>query len=154
MKIEHLLVATDLSEAALVCTAPVGNLARSLGARMTLLHVISGYDAIPHGAPLAPPLEEPAPPGTEEAALTRVRERTRAFGEGIEITPVVITGGDPAVEIVEYAEVHGADMIVVSTHGRSGFRNLVLGSVAEGVTRRSKVPVLVVPRPKSKSKKS
>lgn len=149
MKIDHLLVATDLSDAALVCSAPAGELARTLGARVTLLHVVSGFDAIPHGAPLAPPLEETSPPGTTEAALARVTDRIPAFGGGIEMTPVVITGGDPAEEIVEYAEKHAVDMIAVSTHGRSGFRKLVLGSVAEGVVRRSKVPVLVLPRPRS-----
>lgn len=149
MKIDHLVVATDLSEAGLACTAPLGDLARTLGARITLLHVIRGYEAIPHGAPLAPPLGEPALPGAAEAALEQVTERIHAFGEGLEVTPAVVVGGDPAVEIVEYAEEHGADMIAVSTHGRSGFRHLVLGSVAEGVVRRSRVPVIVVPRPKS-----
>ncbi len=148
MKIEHILIATDLSDEALACCAPVGELARKLGARVTLLHVLEGHDAIPHGAPLAPPIEEPVEPGSEEAARARLLERIPSYGGGLDVTPVVVTGGDPAEEIVDYAEANGADLIAVATHGRTGFRHLVLGSVTEAVTRRSKVPVLVLPRPK------
>ena len=50
--------------------------------------------------------------------------------------------GDAASEIVRYAGEHGYDLIVVGTHGRRGFRRLVLGSVAELVVRTAEVPVL------------
>lgn len=150
MKIEHILVATDLSEAALTCCAPIGGLARSVGARITLLHVVGGHEAIPHGAPLAPPIEEPAPAKKMEAARTKLQERLAAYGEGLEITPVAISGGDTADEIVEYAEKQGADLIALATHGRTGFRHMVLGSVAEAVVRKSSIPVIVLPRPKKK----
>ncbi|MEX2467678.1 MAG: universal stress protein [Gemmatimonadota bacterium] len=148
MKIEHILVATDLSEAALTCCAPIGGLARTLGARMTLLHVVGGHEAIPHGAPLAPPIEEPAPAKKVEAARATLEERLPAYGDDVDLTPVVISGGDTADEIVEYAEKNGADLIAVATHGRTGFRHMVLGSVAENVVRKSKIPVIVLPRPK------
>lgn len=148
MKIEHILVATDLSEAALACSAPIGGLARTLGARMTLLHVIGGHEAIPHGAALAPPIEEPATSEEMEAARAKLHERLPAYGEGVDITPVVISGGDVAQAIVEYAEREGVDLIALATHGRSGFKHMVLGSVTEDAVRRSKVPVMVLPRPK------
>jgi nucleotide-binding universal stress UspA family protein len=149
MKIEHILVATDLSKDALACSAPVTGLARTLGARITLLHVVEGHDAIPHGAPLAPPIEEPAPPQEVEEAMARLEERRSAYGEGVELSLDVVVGGDAAKEIVEYAEAQDVDLIAVATHGRTGFRHMVLGSVAEAVVRHSKVPVLVLPRPKS-----
>jgi nucleotide-binding universal stress UspA family protein len=148
MKIEHILVATDLSEAALACCAPIGGLARTLGARMTLLHVVGGHEAIPHGAPLAPAIEEPASEKQMEKARAKLDERLPAYGEGLELTPVVISGGDTADEIVEYAERNGADLIALATHGRTGFRHMVLGSVAQDVVRKSKIPVIVLPRPK------
>lgn len=148
MKIEHILVATDLSEAALVCCPPIGGLARSLGARMTILHVIGGHEAIPHGAPLAPALVEPASSEQVEAARAKLEERLPAYGEGVELNPVVISGGDAADEIVAYAEKHGADLIAMATHGRTGFRHMVLGSVTEEVVRKSTIPVIVLPRPK------
>jgi nucleotide-binding universal stress UspA family protein len=147
MKIEHILAATDLSDEMLARAASVGDLARTLGARITVLHVVAGHEAIPHGAPLAPPIEEPADPESVDAARAKLQERMRAYGEGVDITSEVISAGDVPRAITEYAQQHGADLIAVATHGRTGFRHMMLGSVAEGVVRRSKVPVLVVPRP-------
>jgi nucleotide-binding universal stress UspA family protein len=146
MNIEHLLVATDLSDEMRARIPYVGGLARTLGARITLLHVIGGHEAIPHGAPLAPRVKEPADPATLQAAREQLQELVVSYGEGISVTPKVVVG-DPAHEIVEHAQLEGANMIVVGTHGRTGFRHMVLGSVAEAVVQRAKVPVLVVPRP-------
>jgi nucleotide-binding universal stress UspA family protein len=52
--------------------------------------------------------------------------------------------GDPANEIVAYAEETDVDHIVVGSHGRSGLSRVLLGSTAEKVVRRSPVPVTVV----------
>ena len=54
--------------------------------------------------------------------------------------------GDPATEILRLAEDVGADLIVVGTHGRVGVKRLVMGSVAEQVTREARCPVLVMRR--------
>ena len=50
--------------------------------------------------------------------------------------------GDPATRIVELAEQESCDLIVMGTHGRTGMTRLLMGSVAEGVMRRAKCPVL------------
>ncbi|MFW5905368.1 MAG: universal stress protein [archaeon] len=52
--------------------------------------------------------------------------------------------GDPAREIVDYAEDHDVALIVIGSHGRSPMSRILLGSVAETVTRRAPVPVTVV----------
>lgn len=52
--------------------------------------------------------------------------------------------GQPAREIVEYAQTHPVDQIIMGSHGRSGVSRILLGSVAETVVRRSPVPVTVV----------
>lgn len=52
--------------------------------------------------------------------------------------------GDPADQIVEFAEKKGADLIVMGTHGHTGIARVLLGSVAEGVVRRATVPVLTL----------
>ena len=57
----------------------------------------------------------------------------------------VVTTGAPAREILAYAAQAPADLIVMGTHGTSGFEHLVLGSVAEKVLRRARCPVLTVP---------
>ncbi|NGM68762.1 universal stress protein [Natronolimnobius sp. AArcel1] len=55
-----------------------------------------------------------------------------------------IASGDPAREIVVYAEEHDIDHILIGSHGREGVSRVLLGSVAEGVVRRSPVSVTVV----------
>jgi len=56
----------------------------------------------------------------------------------------VVRTGSPALEIIDLAAKLPADLIVISTHGRTGLRHVFLGSVAEDVTRRAPCPVLVV----------
>lgn len=52
--------------------------------------------------------------------------------------------GNPAEEILDVAETLGADLIFIGSHGRTGFKRLVLGSVSERVVREAKCPVMVV----------
>lgn len=63
--------------------------------------------------------------------------------EGIH-TSAALGYGKPADEIIDFAEKHNVDLIVMCTHGRSGITRWVLGSVAEKVVRHSPVPVLTV----------
>jgi nucleotide-binding universal stress UspA family protein len=148
MKIGHILVATDLSDESLSCVAPVADLARSLGARITLLHVVERLEAIPHGAPFAPPLVNVDLPAHPEALRERLQQRRSAFGADLDVRVDQVVGGNAAEEICDYADANGADAIAVATHGRTGFRHLVMGSVTESVVKRSRVPVFVFPRPK------
>ncbi|WMW24084.1 universal stress protein [Methanolobus sediminis] len=63
--------------------------------------------------------------------------------EGVTVETVVLEG-HPSHEIIEFADNNNIDLIVMGTLGKSGFDRFLLGSVAEKVTRNSKVPVLVV----------
>ncbi|MFB6206617.1 MAG: universal stress protein [Haloglomus sp.] len=56
----------------------------------------------------------------------------------------IVTEGSPAKTIVEHAVENDCDVIVMGTHGRGGIDRLLLGSVAERVVRRSRVPVMTV----------
>ena len=58
---------------------------------------------------------------------------------------VEVLAGDPAEEITKYSKREGIDLIVMSTHGRSGFSRWVFGSVADRVVRHTEVPVLIKP---------
>jgi len=60
----------------------------------------------------------------------------------------ILLEGDPASQIVQYAEEAGIDLIVMGTHGRSGLERLLMGSVAEKVLRDAPCSVLVVKLPK------
>ncbi|USZ69996.1 universal stress protein (plasmid) [Halorussus salilacus] len=78
---------------------------------------------------------------TGAGALDEFRELAEAGGADV----VTATAeGKPSKEIVEYVEDNDVDLIVMGTHGRSGIRNVLMGSVAERVVRHSPVPVLLV----------
>ncbi len=59
-------------------------------------------------------------------------------------TAIVIRAGDPVAEIVDCAGASEFDLIVMATHGRTGLRRALMGSVAQGVLERSTVPVMLV----------
>lgn len=67
---------------------------------------------------------------------------------GVEVETEVLDG-DPAETILDYAEEIGADIIVSGTHGRSGVKRQVLGSVAERLVRHAKMPVMTVRLPET-----
>ena len=56
-----------------------------------------------------------------------------------------VLAGNPADKIIEYVHKNGIDLVIMSTHGRSGVSRLVFGSVAEKVIRQLDVPVLIKP---------
>ncbi|HEX6924692.1 MAG TPA: universal stress protein [Longimicrobiaceae bacterium] len=92
----------------------------------------------------------PVVPDVQPSFLQSVRERDldpfleRWTPEGVSCEGRVRLG-DPSAEIRAEAEEWGADLLVVGTHGRSGFSRLLIGSVAESISRRAACDVLVVP---------
>ncbi len=121
--VREILVATDFSDEAEAALRYAIDYARRFGARLHLLHVFS----------------------QGEVEVTRLLADAAALAApGV---PVIVssTGGDPAEEILRYAQRHPVDLIVVGTHGRSGFSRVLLGSVAERVLRGATRPVLTVP---------
>jgi nucleotide-binding universal stress UspA family protein len=149
MKLEHILVATDLSREAMSCIPDVAGLAQLVNARITLLHVMESFETVPHGSPLAPPLGPPENAAAIERARAQLEERRSAFGSDVAIEVELLAGGDPAKVIVAHADANRVDLIAMTTHGRTGLRRVALGSVAEAVVRQSRVPVLVLPLPKA-----
>jgi universal stress protein A len=67
--------------------------------------------------------------------------------EGLTVESMTVDGGVPAVELARIAREGQFSLVVMGTHGRSGLKHLVLGSVAEGVVRESVVPVLTARLP-------
>lgn len=79
--------------------------------------------------------------GRAQAELQRLVESYCRADGGI-VTATLI--GTPWFEICQYVERNGIDLVVIATHGRSGLRHVLLGSVAERVVRHATCPVLVV----------
>ena len=73
---------------------------------------------------------------------------SRLVSEGIKVKTESLEGNRPPDTITEYAQEKGMDMIVIGTHGYTGLKKLMLGSVAFGVLHQSHIPVLLI-RPES-----
>lgn len=147
MKMDHILLTTDLSEESMRAFTPAAALAKENGARLTLLHVVQDLRVAPHGAALAPPIQDPDIFGMKESAEKRLVEERALLDADLEVHCEVTLGDNIAEAIADYAAKHDVDLITLSTHGRTGFRRLVLGSVAEAILHHAHVPVLCFPRP-------
>lgn len=148
MQLDKILLTTDLSEASLHAFAPLAELARSQGAAVTLLHVVEDKPVIPHGAPMAPRQSAPEVDQEETRAREWVERHVDDVARGVIGETVVIRSAKVAEAIAEFAEQGEFDLIAMSSHGRTGVRHLILGSVAESVIRQAGRPVLVFPRPR------
>ena len=138
-----LVVPTDFSETADKALAVAMDMARSLPARLSLIHVHSPLMLLP------PPIDMvsldavfPKAMQKMEEALELRAQRVRDAGIGCD---VMLIEGAPHVEIVAHAEKVNGELIVLGTHGRGGLASAILGSVTERVIHRSTCPVLVVP---------
>jgi nucleotide-binding universal stress UspA family protein len=133
----HILAATDFSTASDHAVQFAAQLAKSLGARLTLLHAFE--EPYSYQVPLPPEYAEDLR-AQLEAYCTQLRS------QGFSVRGVVRRGA-PWSEIVSAAEDEGADLIVVGTHGRRGLPRWLLGSVAEKLVRVAPIPVVAVPVP-------
>ena len=143
MKTDHILVTSDLSDEALRPCIAVAGLAKQWGARITLLYVMEDP---PAALPMAPALSAPGVQERMKDARDKLEEQQRTLESDIESDVAVIAGPDTAAAIAQYVKTHDLGLVALSSHGRSGFKHLVLGSVAESILHRSPVPVLVFPQ--------
>src|SRR6266545_6913689 len=142
MPTHHILVPIDFSESAEQALDYAIRLARTLNARLTVLHVIQPVPMAGVDMGVALPETylqelEAAVQGSMEDALAHV---TAAGLTGER----VVLYGVPFQEIVETAKARQVDLIVMGTHGRTGLMHVLLGSVAEKVVSLAHCSVLVV----------
>lgn len=141
--LELILVATDFSDTANLALDRALDLATSHGSEIVLLHVMQ-----PEMPVVAAPEMIVVPPDYErmlrEASLTGLSHAgDQARAEGLNVREI-LEQGNPARVIAAVAEALDVDLILIGTRGHTGFRHLLLGSVAEEVVRIAKSPVLTV----------
>jgi nucleotide-binding universal stress UspA family protein len=123
-------------------------LARECGAEISAVHVFALapiVETVPPGARMG--IDPLCLSASRRAALVaELREFTYEVDAGGVVMHVDIDEGDPVDVILTRAADWKADLIVMGTHGRTGFGRLLLGSVTERVLRRAARPVLIVPR--------
>jgi universal stress protein A len=145
MQIRSILLPTDFSECGNYALSYAASLARSFGASIICVHVIEpmvptvGYSGMTEPLPIADITDQLE--NSAEHELPRIAEREECAGLEIE---ELIVHGDAASEIVRVARERKVDLIVVSSHGRTGLGRILFGSTAEAVVRHAPCPVLVV----------
>ena len=143
--IRHILCAIDLSEISELVLTYASMLGRTVGAKVTALHVVQA----PPGVLLEETGMDYSAVGLAKKDERELNDLIRRSSDGCELS-VAIVSGHPATRIVEQAQRLGADLIALGTHGRTGLKHLLLGSVAERVLRLSPVPVLTLRKPVAK----
>lgn len=140
LPIHTILHPTDYSERAEYAFRLACALAKDHGARLVVLHV-----AIPPTIVYGEGVVPPVPPDNDEHLWAKL-EKVHSPIPNV-VVERQLEQGEPIEEILRVAgDVH-ADMIVMGTHGRTGLRRLLMGSVAEQVVRKASCPVLTVKTP-------
>jgi nucleotide-binding universal stress UspA family protein len=137
---ERILLPTDGGPGTDAAVGQAVGLARRCRAALHVLHVVD-TSVLPldrHSRELVADLEEWGVESIEKVA-------TRARAEGVEPVVDALRQGAPAAAILDYVDEADIDLVVMATHGGSGLRRYLLGSVTARIVRTSPVPVLVVP---------
>lgn len=135
MNIKRILCPIDFSDFNEVTNQYASVLASASAAEIIYLHV--AIPEIPYGTTVYVDLEQ-----DEERCRERL-ETIKPTIEGIQASHVV-EFGTPANQIVTYAKEHDIDLIIMGTHGRTGLKRALMGSVAEVVVRKAECPVLAL----------
>jgi nucleotide-binding universal stress UspA family protein len=150
--IRKILTTTDLSAFSAKGVRYAFQLAKAVGAEVIVAHALKTEEFLSHVRRL-----EMAKPGPQENTLLErlVDQHQHAITQfsqeqladlklDLKIRPIVEMG-EPHTLIVNWAKNEGVDLIVMSTHGRSGLPRVMLGSVTERVIRSASCPVLAIP---------
>ena len=137
--IKRILVPTDLSQLSQVAFDYAATFAKHHRATIYLVHVMEPAPAmVPTALGISTDAFEKRMVKEASAALDRLAQR---FGKNVK---PVLRRGNVAQELLKAAKSTKANLIVMSTHGRSGIGHVLVGSVAEKIVRQARCPVLTV----------
>jgi nucleotide-binding universal stress UspA family protein len=145
IEIRQILCPTDFSEASRRALDHAVAIAKWYDSKLTILHVspVQPVIAVGVGAAVIPPVFLTAE--ARQQLLTSMQKSAEAeVGQAVAFE-TELTEGNPVTEILDKAAALHADLLVLGTHGLSGFDRLVLGSVTEKVLRKAACPVMTVP---------
>jgi len=146
---KKILCPIDFSEPSYEALKVASEMAQKFSAELTVIHVVPD---IPKATP-----PDPSAQGTEaylryqreleSESKNLLRDAVRKYVAADLKVREIIETGDAAHIVSQIAEEEDADLVVVSTHGRTGWRRFVFGSVAERIVRYAQCPVLVIQTP-------
>ncbi|HHI79057.1 MAG TPA: universal stress protein [Planctomycetes bacterium] len=143
MTFKKILVATDFSDCSLGAVKEAGELARKLGGEIILCTSLEAPEETTLlGGSIKPLIDFPKETADAEKKLRQLIEDAGIsdVAKSVRVTPHA-----PGEEVPELAEKLKCDLIVVGTHGRTGWRHFVIGSVTERIIRKTEIPVLAIP---------
>lgn len=149
MHYKHIMLPVDGSDASRRAEQECFAFARSGGAKVTAIHVISHFHL--HYQPWATPREmhdrierehEEEAREIAQKMISALEQRARAGG--VDCDGLVVIGDRPYEEIIGNADKLGCDLIMMASHGRMGLGATLLGSETQKVLTHAKIPVLVV----------
>jgi len=148
LQVRRILLPTDFSGCANYALPYAAAIARALDATVVCVNVVEpivpavGYTGMAEAMPIAEMSEQMEDSAERELPDVMSCEDLR----GLKVEEV-IGHGDAAAEIVRVADEQKVDLIVISSHGRTGLGRIIFGSTAEAVVRHARCPVLVVKPP-------
>jgi nucleotide-binding universal stress UspA family protein len=143
--IRKIILATDFSEASQNAVRHAVWLATSLHAELKILHVFepSGW-VVPSPYYFTPGFEQWVDASLEKTRL-KGKESLQGLAESLDMqVETIFAEGRIGKEIVRIAAEHRADLLILGTHGYTGWNHLTIGSIAEFVVRHASCPVLTV----------
>lgn len=149
LPIKKIVCPTDFSEPSNEGLKAAREFAEHFSAELILVHVI-------FPGPIVPGAAEPGfhIPATLEAITKTAGETLADIAQQAKLADITVRtkviSGKPAYEIVNLADEEKADIIVIATHGESGWQKFLFGSVTEKVIRMASCPVLTIQQPEEK----
>jgi len=144
IKLEKILMPTDFSSSSENAMGYAASFAKEYNAGLIVLHVIQEPHRLRRVTTTLPEEEIDKIIADEIEVVKKAMEQfVKDFGEGVNVK-TLIKSGIPVVEIVESAKEENVDLIVMGTHGQTGTRHALIGSVAERVVRNAHCPVFTV----------
>lgn len=143
------IAALDFSDATAPVLETAASMAAALGAGLRLVHVVepeptySAYGFTPEEFPAIHTFQKEARSRAEKALA---EQKAKVAGQ-VADTETKLLEGNPLHALLDYAEQMPDGMVVVGSHGHGVIASVLLGSVAEGVVRKAKIPALIVPAP-------
>lgn len=138
---ERVLIPTDGSTGTAHVAMQGIDLAEQYGGDVHVIHVVDTGGLLSESSDTRDSLEQEG-----KRAISKVEAMARAHGVPVETT---VREGEPAEEILDYADEIEADVIVAGTHGRTGVKRHLIGSVAERLVRHATCPVTTIRLPET-----
>ena len=141
---KKILFCTDFSENSRPALEYALDYAKTFGAELLILHIINssqiGYPSLEEGVPV----DVRSALDSIQQSVSKALDLIAKECSGVTTVSAHSRVGSPAFEIVRFADENSAGLIVMGTHGWTGFKHLIMGSTAENVVRTADCPVLTV----------